>query len=209
MSENTSNYNKIRNLRATVEQKRGKKEQIENQIQSLHSDIKALKKDIKRHEKAREVLKIVALKTQQQLQYHISDITTMALEAVFPDPYDLVAEFVQRRNKTECDLLFERYGERIDPLSASGGGAVDVASFALRVASWAMERPRLRNTLILDEPFRYLSVNLLPKASEMLKRVSEDMKLQIIMVTHSEELMEGADKVFTVERRKGVSTVYE
>lgn len=209
MSENTSNYNKIRDLRATVEQKKGKKQQIENQIKSLHSDIKALKRDVRRHEKAREVLKIVALKTQQQLQYHISDITTMALEAVFPDPYDLVAEFVQRRNKTECDLLFERYGEKIDPLTASGGGAVDVASFALRVASWAMERPRLRNVLVLDEPFRYLSVNLLPKASEMLKRVSENMKLQIIMVTHSEELMEGADRVFTVERRKGVSKIYE
>lgn len=209
MSENTSNYDKIRDLRATVEQRKGKKQQIENQIKSLHSDIKVLKRDIRRHEKALEVLKIVALKTQQQLQYHISDIATMALEAVFPDPYELVAEFVQRRNKTECDLLFERDGERLDPLTASGGGAVDVASFALRVASWSMERPRLRNVLVLDEPFRYLSVNLLPKASEMLKRVSENMKLQIIMVTHSEELIEGADRVFTVERRKGVSRIYE
>jgi predicted ABC-type transport system involved in lysophospholipase L1 biosynthesis ATPase subunit len=164
-------------------------------------------KSLKRHERAGEVMKMVALKTQQQLQYHISDITTMALDAVFPDPYELVAEFVQRRNKTECDLLFEREGERVDPLSASGGGAVDVASFALRVASWSMERPRLRNTLILDEPFRYLSAGLLPKASEMLSRISREMGIQVIMVTHSEELMEGADRVFTVSQRKGISKV--
>ena len=207
LSGNTNCYNRIRELRKSLEQKKGKRDQVQEQLYTVKEELKNCKKDYKRHERAGVILKKVALTTQQQLQYHISDIASMALDAIFPDPYELVAEFVQRRNKTECDLLFERKGERVDPLSASGGGAVDVASFALRVASWSMERPRLRNTLILDEPFRYLSAGLLPKASEMLSQLSEDMGLQLIIVTHEEELMEGANKVFTVSQRKGISTV--
>ncbi len=198
---------KIQSFRRLFEQKTGEKNQIEKTLHATKKEVKELKRDLRRHEQAQEVIRQVALKTQQQLQFHISDIATMALEAVFENPYELTVEFVQRRNKTECDLYFVREGEKIDPLSASGGGAVDVASFALRVASWSMETPRSRNTLILDEPFRYLSSNLLPKASEMLKEVSDKLDLQIIMVTHADELIESADKVFNVAKKKGMSCV--
>ncbi len=198
---------RIQSLRRIFEQKTGEKNQIERTLEETKKEVKELKRDLRRHEQAQEVIRQVALKTQQQLQFHISDIATMALEAVFDDPYQLIVEFIQRRNKTECDLYFSRDGEKIDPLSATGGGAVDVASFALRVASWSMSIPRTRNTLILDEPFRYLSSNLLPKASEMLKEVSDKLGLQIIMVTHADELIESADKVFAVSKKKGISKV--
>ena len=197
----------IQNLRNALEQMKGKRDQIQQGIDNAEQFIKEKKKDLRRHEQAREIIREVGLKTQQQLQFHISDITSLALEAVFDNPYKLITEFIQRRNKTECDLYFERDGNRIDPLSASGGGTVDVASFALRVASWSMQRPRSRNVLILDEPFRYLSSDLLPKASEMLNQISKKLKLQIIMVTHAEELIENADRVFEVKIKKGKSLI--
>lgn len=190
-----------------MEQLKGKKAQILQTIDQLQDDLKDHQKDLRRHEEAREVIREVGLKTQQQLQYHIGDITSLALSAVYTDPYTLVAEFVQRRNRTECDLYFTRNEERMDPLDASGGGVVDVASFALRVASWSMQRPRSDNVLILDEPFKNLSADLLPRAGEMLRQISEKLGLQIIMVTHAEQLTEDADRVFTVTQRKGISKV--
>ena len=197
----------IQNLRNALERMKGKRDQVQHGIDNAEQFIKEKKKDLRRHEQAREIIREVGLKTQQQLQFHVSDITSLALEAVFDNPYKLITEFIQRRNKTECDLYFERDGNRIDPLSASGGGTVDVASFALRVASWSMQRPRSRNVLILDEPFRYLSSDLLPKASEMLNQISKKLKLQIIMVTHAEELIENADRVFEVKIKKGKSLI--
>ena len=92
-------------------------------------------------------------------------------------------------------------------MDASGGGAVDVAAFALRVASWSMQHPRSRATIILDEPMRFLSTDLQPKASEMLKQLSEKLGLQFIIITHEEELADEADKVFEIRQRKGVSEV--
>jgi DNA repair exonuclease SbcCD ATPase subunit len=197
----------IRNLRTRLDQQIGRKQQIEHSITETESAIRDRKRSLRRHEQAREIIREVGLKTQQQLQVHISDITTLALDAIFDDPYKLVVEFIQRRNKTECDLLFERDEQKISPLSASGGGPVDVAAFALRVASWSMQNPRSRNTFLLDEPFRFPSANLLPRVGEMLNQISKEMNLQIIMITHREELAEMADRIFQVGIKKGKSIV--
>ena len=197
----------IQSLRNHLEQQKGKKAQIQKSITTLKQSVKEDGRELLRHEQAREVIREVGLKTQQQLQIHISDITTLALDAVFEDPYKLVAEFVQRRNKTECDLFFERDGNRVDPLSASGVGAVDVASFALRVASWSMQCPQSRPTLILDEPLKFLSDNYQEKASIMLKEISQKLGIQFIIVTHEPILTACADKVFEVKIQKGITQV--
>jgi DNA repair exonuclease SbcCD ATPase subunit len=197
----------VQQLRNRLEQQRGQKLQIERSLEVLNEEVREKKRSLRYHEQAREVIREVGLKTQQQLQYHISDITSLALESVFAEPYALEVEFVQRRNKTECDLFFVRTGERIDPLTASGGGAVDVAAFALRIASWSMARPRTRNTIILDEPFRFLSADNQERASTMLKELSQRLGIQFIIVTHNPTLASYADKTFEVSIRKGKSKV--
>lgn len=199
--------NKIQTIRNRLEQKKGSRNRTEKTIQDLKLLIQETDQGIHRHERAREIIREVGLKTQEQLQYHISDITSMALEAVFDNPYELVVEFVQRRNKTECDLIFERDGSRVDPKGASGVGAIDVASFALRIAAWSMQSPKKRNVIILDEPFRYLSTNYQERASQMLKELSDRLNLQFIIITHEQTLTEYADKIFTVKLRRGISHV--
>ncbi len=199
----------IKSIRNKVEQLKGRKTQLESSITQVKDEIKETRRSLIRHEQAREIVREVGLKTQQTLQIHISDITTLALEAVFDDPYELVVEFLQRRNKTECDLLFKRDGNLMDPLEASGGGAVDVAAFALRIASYTMQSPRSRNTIILDEPMRFLSVDLQERASQMIKELSDKLGIQFVIISHEATIAESADKTFYVEVRKGVSKVTE
>lgn len=199
----------IRELRNILEQRKGQRDKIRQDITELRDRINENVKKLTAYEEAREIVRTVGLKTQQQLQYHISDITSLALETVYDEPYQLVAEFVQRRNKTECDLYFTRNGNFIDPMDASGGGVVNIASFALRVASWSMQQPQSRNVLVLDEPFLNVSADLRPRVGEMIKQISQKLNLQIIMVSHSEELIEAADKIFRVTIRKGISKITE
>lgn len=194
-------------LRTRLERQRGKKLQIEKTLAEKEETIRIAQRQFRRHEKAREIIREVGIKTQQQLQFHISDITSLALESVFNEPYQLKVEFVQRRNKTECDLKFVRDDSEMDPLTASGGGAVDVAAFALRIASWSMAHPRTRSTIILDEPLRFLSVDNQEKASRMIKEISQRLGVQFIIVTHESTLASYADRVFEVSIRKGKSKV--
>lgn len=197
----------IKILRNRVEKLKGERDLLKKQIKEEKQLLRSLRVERDNAEKAREFIRMVGLKTQQQLQYHISDITSLALSAVFDNPYELKVDFVQRRNSTECDLLFTRDGLEIDPLDSSGYGAVDVASFALRVVSWSMQQPRTRNVIILDEPMRFLSEDRQEYASKMIKELSERLGLQFIIVTHKEKLTMYADKVFHVKIKDGVSTV--
>lgn len=152
-------------------------------------------------QKVRAYIQVVAETTQKQIEYHISNLVTMALAAVFPDPYEFILEFTQRRNKTEADLIFRKDGNNGDPVAIAGGGALDVASFALRAATWALKPSR--KTLLLDEPGKFISRDLQSKFSEMLKMISDKLGIQLIIVSHIPEITDCADKVFIIENNKG------
>lgn len=152
--------------------------------------------------KAREVINIVAKETQQQLEMRITNIVTMALAAVFPDPYEFKLVFNERRNQTEADLLLVRDGEELSPVEGAGGGVLDVVSFALRIAVLLMSNHR--RIIILDEPFRHLSADLQPKASEMMKMLSDKLGIQFIMVSHEEGIIDCADNIITIKKGQTV-----
>ena len=189
-------------LRKKLEHVKGDAARVAKTIQGYKVALKKNKRRLLQYEQAKEVIREVGIKTQQQLQYHIADITSLALEAVFPDPYKLEVEFIQRRNKTECDIYFSKNGKRVDPLTASGGGAVDVASFALRIASWSMGRPHSRRTIVLDEPMRFVSEDLQEQASLMIKEISQKLGIQFIIITHNPAISAYADRAFKVKQNK-------
>jgi len=198
----------LKEIRSTIERKKGQKEEIDSNIFKLKESSLYLTKEIRHSEKAQAIIQNVAKKTQAQLEFHISDIVSMALDTIFDNPYKFKIEFVLKRNKTECELLFEKDREKINPLSASGGGVVDIASFALRIALWTLQRPQSRNTIILDESFKFVSKDLLPRVGLLLRKLSQKLNLQIILVTHLSELIEEADKVFQVSTdKKGISKI--
>lgn len=198
---------KIEHLRKLVTQSEGKLHQIDAEILATKEQLVELRKSIVRHEQAKEILKSIGLKTQQQLQYHISDIASLALDAVFEEPYELLLEFVERRDKTECDIVFAKEGEKVNPLTESGGGAVDIAAFALRIASWSMQYPKTRNTIFLDEPMKNLSPEYRERGSNMLKTVSQRLGIQLIIINHEPILTSNADKVIRIGKKGKFSKI--
>lgn len=156
-------------------------------------------------QKVRAYVQIVAEQTQKKIEYHISNLVSMALSAVFPDPYEFSLQFVQRRNKTEADLIFKKDGNEGDPLDISGGGALDVASFALRAATWSIKPSR--KVLLLDEPGKFISRDLQEKFGEMLKTISTKLGIQLIVISHIPEIISYADKVFNTTNIKGETIV--
>ena len=200
--------NNIQSYRNNLERLKGQKHQVEKDIDGFNVQLKNLKKDLINTEQAQIILQTVAKQTQQELEYHISELVTLALESVFDDPYKFKLEFVEKRGKTEAEIWFSKNGNLIDPLTASGGGVVDIASMALRIALWNLSKPKSRNTIILDEPCRFVSKDYIPKVAELFSLLSKKLKLQFIIVTHITELIESADKVFEVSiNSKGVSVV--
>ena len=156
------------------------------------------------------IIQKVAQETQKQLEWHISEIVTLALASTFDNPYIFKAEFVMKRGKTECNLFFERDGYRVNPILEAGGGAVDVAAFALRVAMWSLSKSNWRNTLVFDEPFKNINDKTRKtqeRVVEMAKELSKKLDLQFIIITMIPEFEEMPDRSFEFNLVKGKTKI--
>ncbi len=182
--------NRIRNLIA-------RKEMLEKDLKDKESILKQHKNEKEAAIEAKIILQTAAKNTQKNIEIHFSDIVTKAMHIVFDDPYTFVPEFVERRNKTECDFWLVQNEEKLRPRFSVGGGVLDLVSFALRLSYWKLERTS--PVIILDEPFKNLSRKLIPKAAETLKYLSNKFNLQMIIVTHIPEIAEQGDRVFNVD----------
>jgi len=192
---------------------------LEKRINALKARKKVLEEDIiknqsllEEHEKEKEsaleakiILQTAATNTQKNLEIHFSNIVTKALKIIFEDPYTFVPKFVERRNKTECDLWLVKDNKMLRPKFAVGGGVRDIVSFALRLSYWKLERSS--PVILLDEPFKNLSRHLIPKAVDTLKFLADKFQLQLIIVTHIPEIAQQADRLFEVEQGN-VTTVF-
>ena len=199
----------IGTLRKRMERLKAERDVATENVRKIESEISAEKGIIKDAQQALAILQTVGSQTQQALEYRICELVNLALAAVFDEPYTLRTHFEVKRGQTECRLAFEKNGQEYSPLDASGGGVVDIASFALRLTCLALIKPNPRPLLVLDEPFRFLSADHQPRAAEMLKELSERLGIQVIMVTHNPLLIENADKVFQVKQTNGVSEVVQ
>jgi DNA repair ATPase RecN len=195
----------ISELRKRHTQEIAKRDALRDHLTETKSHLETEETLLENCQKARAIVQTVAEQTQKKIEFHISNLVSMALASVFPSPYEFVLRFVQRRNKTEADLIFMKNGNEGDPVDISGGGALDVASFALRVAIWSIKPSR--NTLLLDEPGKFISRDLQNKFSDMIKHLSTKLGLQFIVVSHVPEITESADKVFEIINNKGESNV--
>lgn len=140
---------------------------------------------------ANDLVISVATEVQRRVHLRISKLVSRCLSAVFPDPYVFEIKFETKANRSEAEIVFLRGENQVDPLSGAGGGVIDVAAFALRLACLSLRRPAVRKLLILDEPFRFVSAVFRPRVRELLENLSRELGVQIIMVTHVEELCFG------------------
>jgi ABC-type enterochelin transport system ATPase subunit len=170
-----------------------------------NNKLNILKLRLDKIEQAQLFLQLTAKEIQENIKFHIEDIVQLAIDSCFPDKYRFELEFVLKRNKTEANLNFYENNRVIDPMTAAGGGLVNIACFAVLIAGWSLSRNS--PVIMLDEPFKDLSDDLQYKAMEILKELSDKLGFQIILFTHKREVImdisnEIADKIFEVELRK-------
>lgn len=154
--------------------------------------------------KSQVLIQTVASEVQSQLEVKISSIVNLGLSVLFPE-YTFKLQFVPARGKTEVRFVFLNGEDEVDIMEQNGGGLVDVATFLLRLAVYAISSTD--NEIVFDEPFKYVSKTLRPRIAELLHTLSEQMKLQMIYVTHVEELSDMSDKKILIKKINGVSEI--
>lgn len=184
----------LRELREKVQTYLYEYDLASRSVDRLARLVDSTSKDLEQSSEIQLACQSFAADFQSKIHSQISTVVSDCLNTVFEeDAYEFEIVFEQRRGKTEAQLVFKRDGLVLDePLNASGGGAVDVAAFALRLAALMLTRPRKRRVLILDEPFRFVSREYWPRLVLLLEMISRKLDFQFIIVTHVDELKIGS-----------------
>ena len=178
-------------LRREVNRRLGKFQAAKDACRTESTALEAHERDLVFIREGLAAAQTVAASVQAIAHQRIADIVTRSLAAVFEQPYTFKVVFAEKRGRTEASLIFMRDGEEMDPMNASGGGVVSIASFALRLSCMLLSEPPVRRFLICDEPFAHLSVEYRPRLRQLLDTLAQELGVQILLITHLQELAVG------------------
>ena len=182
-----------------------RRKQIQVDLEKTCRTIQATENRKERVSEARAFISSVAMDTQKELEFRVSELASLAVSSVFPGRYEVRIIFEEKRGKTEARLvLVDPSGNEIEPEGDSAGGIIDILSLAFRVTMVVLSDPANR-VMILDEPFQHLSKDLHPVAAKFVQTLSKDLGIQFLIVSHEPSVIESADRLFKVDRKKGVS----
>jgi hypothetical protein len=188
----------LQTLRKTVNTLKSNKDLLLLQKQQKQLSVDIKKEQLEYLIQAKYVLSAVSLLTQKQFTDYISQTVTYVLQSIYCNrDLKFIVDFKIDRGKSSCHLMVQEGSkDPYEPESQSGGGVLDVISFALRIVMWSLSEPRTINTLWLDEPMKFLGEegNLLQRAVAVMKELSERLPMQMILTTHIPILAEMADK---------------
>ena len=183
-----------------------KRNSISSLLEERKSRLAELENEVEVTSKSQIFVQTIAQEVQSKLSSKIDNIVNLGLATCFPS-YSFEMKYVPARGKTEVQFIVKEGDDIIDPMDQCGGGLVDVLCFCLRIAVFSISS--VNNTIVLDEPFRFVSKALRGTVAELLSILCEKLGLQIIEVTHIEELAESSDKKILIKKIDKVSEVME
>jgi DNA repair exonuclease SbcCD ATPase subunit len=195
----------IANYTAFLNKTTATKSVIEDQCQACAQNVKELKTQGEYLIEAQEAINVTGVLAQTEFQEVIEQLVTEALQFLFGKSYEFKLENKISRNQPETYMYVVIDGQPNSLKDELGGGVLDVVSVALRIVCWALNIENTEPILIFDEPLKFVSKDHMDALGEMLRSLSQLLKLQLIMVSHELGLIAIADRAYTVRMKQGVS----
>ena len=183
----------VRQLRVSLDKRKSERSLVKQNMREEKGRLKHMNALLVRVQSSQQAAQEVSQIIQQQAHNKLTKVVTTCLQTVFFDEdYGFKIRFERKRNKTEAILLITNGGHEVeDPTENEGLGVLDVAAFVLQLACLMLKKPDVRKFMVLDEPFKFVSVEYRTHVREMLEMLQREFDVQIVMVTHMEELICG------------------
>jgi len=150
--------------------------------------------------KAIEVLQLVQRSTRDKIQEAFENTVTFALRFIYNEDYRFKLDFSQRGNIGELNFKLKSPNniEYFDLENCIAGGSFDIISVALRFALIQIIRPKIEGMIVLDEATKQLSFHFRNNESKFYEAMSEKLGRQLIIITHSQQLIDLATNKITI-----------
>ncbi len=215
MEELDSLVDKVRRVRRNIDRLSGEARLVATQGKQAQQEIAELEAQIELHERVSAVLSSIGEERQTTAQARVEDLVTHGLQTVFGSELSFHIVQTRRGKAVTAEFLVRTTladGKVIDTdvMSARGGGLAAVVGFLLRLVVLLLSKQRQETVLILDEPFTHLSKEYVPLMAEFLRELADKTGIQILLVSHQDELTEVADKRYRFALdNQGWTTVQE
>ena len=194
--------------------KKSKLEESRSQLRRTAVSISFLQTKRKEWIMAREFFAEVAKMTQADITDYLNSTVSLAINNIPSDqPLKLISQFETRRNQQELDLYIQEGNQEPILLDSKvdlvGNSVEELAAFASRLCVASIKNPQPTPFQMHDEPFRALSQESMETVLKMVKELQEELGLQLIFLTHRDDLAAIGDTVIDIKKRKGRSIVKE
>jgi len=192
--------------------KKSKLEESRSQLRRTAVSLSFLKTRRKEWIMAREFFAKVAEMTQADITDYLQSTVSLAIDNVPTDePLKLISKFETRRNQQELDLYVQEGKQEPILLDSKvdlvGNSVEELTAFAARLCVGSIEDPPPSPFQIHDEPFRALHQDTMQMVLKMIKELQQELGLQLIFLTHRDDLSAIGDSVLNIDKKKGVSVI--
>ena len=194
-----ADYKRARDL---YQRAKGAHEDRVSRIALLQRNILTLKGFSRVYDVSMKMLESIALRAQSIIHERVDKIVSAALQTVYQDGnLFFLTEIERTADRMEANFSFV-YGENSMPgpvMDTVGGGMIDVASLTLRIV--VARILGIKGPIVLDEPFRHVDPEALPRLVAFASTLCHDLGLQLIIISHDPVARVAADNVITVVGR--------
>lgn len=179
--------------------RKAERDVLKRQTDELRQKIDSYHYAVSTFRKVGVIFQALSDEESSKFQSNLKRLVTAGLQVVFEEQLEFDMEITVERNVMAVNFyvisIVNQVKLRLDILSAKGGGVADVVSFLLQFLL-VYYLPNRRRIMIVDEGWKNLSRDYKSRFAEFVKAICVKAGVQIIMVTHDEEYVHVADKVY-------------
>lgn len=167
-----------------------------NQVSQVETEISTLEEEVALLDKVSSLFKHLLDSLLEEKKQEIQKLVTYGLKTVFTDQ-DLRfhINIEPKYNTVYTNFRTEQVGvAEGDVLDSFGGGVVNIESFLLRIIT--LFQTKLTPFLFLDETFSHVSGEYVENTSALLSTICKQLGLTIALITHKEDMLNNADKIY-------------
>ena len=194
--------------KALLEKHTGSRDMLHTLIKEETDKLVYFDQEMETCDKIINLLQAVLDNAQGQV-VQIENICTDAIQQILGDP-DIQFKIKVEKKKVATDTRFlidDKVAGEIDVMSGEAGGTKNIISVALRLLFSELYHPKIAGPIILDEAGGNISTDHQSSFGKFLKRFSNAVKRQIILVTHHTPVIEEADCKIAVSKKSGESVI--
>lgn len=202
MIQATMLMQKIKERRKELDRKIAENNLLENQAREYDSEILKETELLRISRESLSFLEDVANNRRGEMKRKIETILTESLQMVYGDDRKIEMVYSVKNNRSHLSFEIVKQssdGEIRRTIDGTGSGlsVSDTVSVPLRIL--VLLGSKSSKVCILDECFKHMNLERVPKVTKFLKVLTERLGIQVILLSHHEFVRTEADSVFEVK----------